>query len=281
LEEYKNRTENDGEEGWEVASDDEDDDNEGWINVQDSESNQSISMSDNEEDSSSDAWISVDHSDKIDVIHLSDENDDIQEDQDDESDEGSDEEEKIVIEDKSDEKEKNTQTSTKENELISEIQTGTQIPKPEKGLHLDSQRILTPKDFELLKQLKSNALQNNLSGNKRKDRPSNTAESGVEMSNIVEPSTIEGYRKKKRMTKDERKQTVLSGREERPVYASNKSRKEKKGGTTNEKKLRNKPFILVKHKRSIREKQTWSAKQTQRASTEHGKKIRNQKKFKH
>jgi hypothetical protein len=61
--------------------------------------------------------------------------------------------------------------------------------------------------LELLKKLKAQALQEKLTGKKRKENKLN--ESVPEISDIVDPSDIQGYRKKQRMSKEERVQTVM------------------------------------------------------------------------
>jgi protein SDA1 len=68
---------------------------------------------------------------------------------------------------------------------------------------------------------------------------------------VVNEGDIVGYRPKKKLTREERLQSVLAGREGRNPF--NKP-KEKGGGSTDQDKLKNKPHMMIKHKRGIKAK---------------------------
>ncbi len=92
----------------------------------------------------------------------------------------------------------------------------------------------------------------------------------------VDEDSIVGWRPKKRMTKEERLEAVLGGRG--PTNA-----KQKGGGSTNKEKLRNKPFLLVKHseKNKRKKERSFSDQQEQRVAhlntmKKMGKKAKNQ-----
>ena len=101
------------------------------------------------------------------------------------------------------------------------------------------------------------------------------------MSEIVDPTDIEGYRKKIRKTLEERMESVKAGREGRSYMAKKALKKREGKATTNEEKLKNKPFMLVRYSRDIQKKKNRSAREVQKAKRAHVLKQKNQKKYKH
>eukprot|EP01006_Ploeotia_vitrea_P034338 TRINITY_DN65739_c6_g7_i1.p1 TRINITY_DN65739_c6_g7~~TRINITY_DN65739_c6_g7_i1.p1 ORF type:complete len:793 (+),score=495.80 TRINITY_DN65739_c6_g7_i1:138-2516(+) len=143
--------------------------------------------------------------------------------------------------------------STNDNEEKSKKQKKKELP-------LAARRILTPHDFELirLEKLKRKAML--MKGNTRARAAaaaavaaaaSSRGTAAVETSDEVDMDSIIGWQKKEKANYAERWQSVLEGREGRDKFGRPK---EKQGGTTNAVKESKKPFMLVKHKRSIRAK---------------------------
>ncbi|KAF4315694.1 hypothetical protein BBO99_00008562 [Phytophthora kernoviae] len=132
---------------------------------------------------------------------------------------------------------------------------------------LDARRILTPLDFERIEMLKKErdaALKDPKSRSKRK-----AEEEAAKMSSDatkINPTDLEGYSKKKRMTQEERLRGVLEGREEFKHKRSG-------GGTTNTEKKRLKHFMMIKKSRSVQSKVLVSARQVQSMKNKVVKKI--------
>ncbi|TDH72488.1 hypothetical protein CCR75_005721 [Bremia lactucae] len=132
---------------------------------------------------------------------------------------------------------------------------------------LDARRILTPLDFErieILKKERDAALKDPKSRSKR------MAEKAAVMASSdatkVNPTDLEGYSKKKRMTQEERLRIVLEGREEFKHSRSG-------GGTTNTEKKRLKHFMMIKKSKSVQSKVLVSARQVQHQKNRVVKKI--------
>lgn len=131
---------------------------------------------------------------------------------------------------------------------------------------LDARRILTPLDFERIEMLKKErdaALKDPKSRSKRKAEEAAKASSDATK---VNPSDLEGFSKKKRMTQEERLRLVLEGRED---FKHKRSR----GGTTNTEKKRLKHFMMIKKSKSVQSKVLVSARQVQHQKNRVVKKI--------
>ncbi|CAI5708777.1 hypothetical protein KXD40_004852 [Peronospora effusa] len=122
---------------------------------------------------------------------------------------------------------------------------------------LDARRILTPLDFERIEMLKKErdaALKDPKSRSKRKAEED--AAKASSDATKVNPTDLEGYSKKKRLTQEERLRAVLEGRED---YKHKRSG----GGTTNSEKKRLKHFMMIKKSKSVQSKVLVSARQVQ------------------
>ncbi|KAL3672457.1 hypothetical protein V7S43_001756 [Phytophthora oleae] len=132
---------------------------------------------------------------------------------------------------------------------------------------LDARRILTPLDFERIEMLKKErdaVLKDPKSRSKRKAEED--AAKASSDATKVNPTDLEGYSKKKRMTQEERLRVVLEGRED---YKHKRSG----GGTTNTEKKRLKHFMMIKKSKSVQSKVLVSARQVQHQKNRVVKKI--------
>lgn len=114
-----------------------------------------------------------------------------------------------------------------------------EIEKP----RIDQMRILTPADFKKIEELK-------------KKRPRTSITEGVNSGERIDPTDLLGYRKKRRLTLEERLEVVKEGRTKYEF-------KKKGGGSTNLEKERKKNFMMVKKSTSVRNKLKRSLKQQQ------------------
>lgn len=96
-----------------------------------------------------------------------------------------------------------------------------------KNPRIDTTRILTPADFARMKELKEQAESERLSGTGKRARPP----ASDEEENLVETSTIIGYRKKKKQSKEERLACIEEGRKDREKFGSRRGKE--RGSTTN------------------------------------------------
>ncbi|CAI5734275.1 unnamed protein product [Hyaloperonospora brassicae] len=127
----------------------------------------------------------------------------------------------------------------------------------EQSDRLDARRILTPLDFERIEMLRKErdaALRDPKSRSKRKAE-GDAAQASSDATK-VNPTDLEGYAKKKRLTQEERLRVVLEGRED---YKHKRSG----GGTTNSEKKRLKHFMMIKKSKSVQSKVLVSARQVQ------------------
>jgi protein SDA1 len=132
-----------------------------------------------------------------------------------------------------------------------------QAPTIEQKDRLDARRILTPLDFERIEMLKKErdaALKDPKSRSKRKAEED--AAKASSDATKVNPTDLEGYSKKKRLTQEERLRAVLEGRED---YKHKRSG----GGTTNTEKKRLKHFMMIKKSKAVQSKVLVSARQVQ------------------
>ncbi|KAG7390861.1 Protein SDA1 [Phytophthora boehmeriae] len=148
-----------------------------------------------------------------------------------------------------------------------EGENSEEAPVVDQKDRLDARRILTPLDFERIEMLKKErdaALKDPKSRSKRK-----AEEDAAKMSSDatkINPTDLEGYSKKKRMTQEERLRVVLEGREEFKHKRSG-------GGTTNTEKKRLKHYMMIKKSKSVQSKVLVSARQVQSMKNKVVKKI--------
>lgn len=148
-----------------------------------------------------------------------------------------------------------------------EEDSSEQAPAIQQKDRLDARRILTPLDFERIEMLKKErdaALKDPKSRSKRK-----AEEEAAKMSSDatkINPTDLEGYSKKKRMTQEERLRVVLEGREDFKHKRSG-------GGTTNTEKKRLKHYMMIKKSKSVQSKVLKSARQVQSQKNKVVKKI--------
>lgn len=145
----------------------------------------------------------------------------------------------------------------------------TKKPQSER---IDAKRILTPKDFERIEMLKKEREAELKDPKMRRARKkAKEAEAAAAQKNEVamakvDPTELEGYSKRKRMTQEERLRSVLDGREDwKP--------KQHGGGTTNTEKRRKKHFMMIKKSRKVQTKVQQSARLVQAQRTRVVKKI--------
>ncbi|OQR97518.1 SDA1 family protein [Thraustotheca clavata] len=151
-----------------------------------------------------------------------------------------------------------------ENDEEEETST-TAIPQAQR---IDAQRILTPKDFERIELLKKEAAEAAKDPKARRKRKAEEVEKKALEANFskVDPSSLEGYSKKKRQTQEERLRSVLEGREN---FAHRKSG----GGTTNREKDRLKNFLMLKKSRKVQAKVLKSTREIQHIANKTVKKV--------
>ncbi|KAK9696697.1 Severe Depolymerization of Actin [Basidiobolus ranarum] len=131
-------------------------------------------------------------------------------------------------------------------------------------------KILTPQDFARINELKTMNKAEQIIGKRKQD----TNEASEE---IVDESTILGPRKKKKQDYEERLESIKAGREGRSKFGSSKGNPDR-GSTTNREKARNKAFMMVVHKRSVKQKSKLSLREKQKQLRTH---INHQKKKGH
>ena len=138
-------------------------------------------------------------------------------------------------------------------------------------------KIFTPKDFALLRQLRqdqataASSSKGKGKGKGKRKREAGGGEEG-EVGGVVEVDAIRGYRSRKRLTKEERLESVREGRD----GAKGGGGKVKGGGSTNAEKLKAKPFMLVKHSAEVRSKQRQSFSAVQQKAQLHIKNLKRQ-----
>lgn len=154
-------------------------------------------------------------------------------------------------------------------------------------------KIFSPADFDLLRQLRLKQAESsagkgvNRNRNRKQNQNQNSAENHENQSNsiginidtdrlgaTVNESIISGYQKKRRLTKEERLARVIEGRDEKRSMGL--AGKEKGGGTTNAEKLKNKPFLLVKHSSRVEAKKNLTFSGAQKRAQQHIKNLRKQ-----
>jgi len=93
-----------------------------------------------------------------------------------------------------------------------------------------------------------------------------------EVRDEVDPEDIVGYRKKVRLTKEERMASIYEGREGRQGFGAPK---ERGGGSTNSEKMRSKNFLMVKNSRRVTKKQQGTMFDKAQKASKHIKSLKN------
>jgi len=144
---------------------------------------------------------------------------------------------------------------------------------------LATTKILTPADFAKIEALKLQRLADQKlnpvrSGSGKRPNPTDTenqAEGEVSIGSIIGP------RKKAKQDYAARMESIKSGREGRDKFGSRKGSTER-GSSTNKEKSKGKNFMMIAHKREVREKKKMSLREKQVALHAH---IKKQKTLKH
>ncbi|KAF9430860.1 Protein SDA1 [Podila epigama] len=256
--------ENAGEDNWdeweEASEDEEEGENGGWINVSDDENDLNIKMSDDEESGSED--------------------------------------ENGVKKPKSKRLTANKERRLKKKGLLPKDEDENGVAKEEdeetkvKRLRLEAERkeklaaaqllattkILTPADFAKIEALKlakkaDEKMNPTRAGSGKRPAPTDNEQHEGEVS----IGSIIGPRKKAKQDYAERMESIQSGREGREKFGSRKGSTER-GSTTNKEKSKRKNFMMIAHKREVREKKKMSLREKQVALHAHIKKQKMMKK---
>ena len=246
---------------WEEASEDEDDDDpQGrWVNVSDDEADLNIKLSDDEDSGSEDEEgnkkpkvkrLTVNKERRLKKKGLL----------------PKDEDETV--------KEEDEETKAKRAQMMAERKE-----KMAAAQLLATTKILTPADFAKIEALKLQRLADQKlnpvrSGSGKRPNPTDTenqAEGEVSIGSIIGP------RKKAKQDYAARMESIKSGREGRDKFGSRKGSTER-GSSTNKEKSKGKNFMMIAHKREVREKKKMSLREKQVALHAH---IKKQKTLKH
>ncbi|KAF9161929.1 Protein SDA1 [Mortierella sp. AD011] len=232
--------------GWEEASEDEDEeDGEGWINVSDDEADLNIKLSDDENSGSEDEdgnkkpkakRLSANRERRLKKKGMLPKDDDS---------------ETIMKEEDEETKAKRLQMEAERKEKLAAAQL------------LATTKILTPADFAKIESLKlakqaDQKLNPTRAGSGKRPAPTdeNRAEGEVSIGSIIGP------RKKAKQDYAERMESIKNGREGREKFGSRKGSTER-GSTTNKEKAKGKNFMMIAHKREVREKKKMSLREKQ------------------
>lgn len=130
-----------------------------------------------------------------------------------------------------------------------------------KALETLMSTVLTPADFEKLKELNEEAGVEKEMGLHRVNE------------DTIDSNSLVGYDKHKQ-TKEERLQSVMEGREGREKFGSGKGKIKRPHSSTNKQKARKKNFMMMVHNRGVQGKKKMSLRQKQRVLRAHIKKQR-------
>ena len=125
-----------------------------------------------------------------------------------------------------------------------------------KALETLMSTVLTPADFEKLKELNEEA------GIQKEMGLHRVNEDTIDSNDLV------GYDKHKQ-TKEERLQSVMEGREGREKFGSGKGKIMRPHSSTNKQKARKKNFMMMVHNRGVQGKKKMSLRQKQRVLRAH------------
>ncbi|KAF9338001.1 Protein SDA1 [Podila minutissima] len=240
--------ENAGEDNWdeweEASEDEEDEENGGWINVSDDEADLNIKLSDDEDSGSEDEngvkkprtkRLSANKERRLKKRGLL----------------PKDEDETAPKEEDEETKAKRLQLQAERKEKLAAAQL------------LATTKILTPADFAKIEALKlakkaDEKLNPVRAGSGKRPAPTDDQQGEGEVS----IGSIIGPRKKAKQDYAERMESIKNGREGREKFGSRKGSTER-GSTTNKEKSKGKNFMMIAHKREVREKKKMSLREKQ------------------
>ena len=138
--------------------------------------------------------------------------------------------------------------------------------KAKKATEVTSSRLLTDADFKRIDaaQLKKQVQGFRKGGKRQKIDRCEVDESAIatcRRDELVDLASIEMIHKKRKHDKDSRLATVMEGREGREKFGSRKSKMNEHASTTNKQKLKNKSFMMLKHKFKGKAKKSFVDKQ--------------------
>ncbi|KAF9948660.1 Protein SDA1 [Modicella reniformis] len=231
---------------WEEASEDEEEENGGWVDVSDDDNALNIKLSDDEEseDENGDKKPKTKRPSANKERRLKKKGLLVKGEDDDDETEG-------IKEEDEETKAKHQQLEVERKEKLAAAQL------------LATTKILTPADFakiealKLAKQTDQKVNPTRASSGKR-PAPSDDKQAEGEIS----IGSIIGPRKKAKQDYEERMESIKSGREGREKFGSRKGTNER-GSTTNKEKSKGKNFMMIAHKREVREKKKMSLRQKQ------------------
>lgn len=122
-------------------------------------------------------------------------------------------------------------------------------------------KILTEEDFQRIEEKRLAWLMQGKQQKKGKRQAS--PERADDHGDILNPSNIEHINKHKKQTKEERLETIRKGRPDKK-FGIKKAKMDPNASSTNAEKRKNKPFMMVVHKRGIRERSRKSFAEKQR-----------------
>lgn len=240
--------ENAGEDNWdeweEASEDEEDEENGGWINVSDDEADLNIKLSDDEDSGSEDEngvkkprtkRLSANKERRLKKRGLL----------------PKDEDETAPKEEDEETKARRLQLQAERKEKLAAAQL------------LATTKILTPADFAKIEALKlakkaDEKLNPVRAGSGKRPAPTDDQQGEGEVS----IGSIIGPRKKAKQDYAERMESIKNGREGREKFGSRKGSTER-GSTTNKEKSKGKNFMMIAHKREVREKKKMSLREKQ------------------
>ncbi|KAJ8298113.1 LOW QUALITY PROTEIN: hypothetical protein KUTeg_024644 [Tegillarca granosa] len=133
--------------------------------------------------------------------------------------------------------------------------------RKKKALEISTSRILTQDEFKQIQQRQASKAVEGATKN-RKRKHIEIDDEGESRSELLQLSMIENINKKRAHDKESRLSTVMAGREGREKFAKGPQKLNPNASTSNKQKLKNKAFMMVKHKmtdrknrRSFRDKQ--------------------------
>ncbi|KAF9970165.1 Protein SDA1 [Actinomortierella ambigua] len=258
---------NDGWNEWEEASEGEDDEEGGWINVSDDEGELNIKLSDDESGSEDEDGNKKPKQKRISAnkerrLKKKGRGEDAEQ-----EDEGADGTAAQPREESEAAKAKRLQQEAERKERLQMAQK------------LATTKILSPADFAKLEQLKlqrqadSKVNPRRAGGSGKRPAPTDgdVGEGEVSLGAIIGP------RKKAKQDYEARMESIKAGREGREKFGSRKG-KEERGSTTNKEKSKGKNFMMIAHKREVREKKKMSLRDKQIQLQAHIKKQKMRKK---
>ena len=107
-------------------------------------------------------------------------------------------------------------------------------------------------------------LPNPFSGKQQKGKRQASPERDDDNGEILNPANIEHISKHKKMSKEERLDTIRKGRQDRKNRGPKREKMDPFASSTNSDKRKMKPYLMVVHKRGIRERSKKSFAEKQR-----------------